>query len=41
MFMVQQKKFLKNLLKEFNIKAIFYNPDNFEDLKIKLQKKQK
>ena len=39
--MVQQKKFLKNLLKEFNVKAKFYNPDSFEDLKNKVSKKTK
>jgi cystathionine beta-lyase len=31
----------EDLLKEFNIKAKFYNPENFEDLKSKISKKTK
>ena len=37
-FIDQHKKLTDELLKEFNIKAIWYNPNNFEDLKAKLQK---
>ena len=40
MFMVQQKKFLKNL-KRIQRNAKFYNPDSFEDLKKKSFKKNK
>ena len=35
------KEISEKLLKEFNINAIFYNPDSFEDLKGKLTKKTK
>ena len=35
------KEISEKLLKEFNINAIFYNPDSFEDLKIKVTKKTK
>jgi cystathionine beta-lyase len=35
------KQITEDLLKEFNINAIFYNPDNFEDLKNKVTKKTK
>ena len=35
------KEISKKLLKEFNIKAIFYNPEKFEDLKNKISKKTK
>jgi cystathionine beta-lyase len=35
------KEISEKLLKEFNINAIFYNPDSFEDLKKKLTKKTK
>ena len=35
------KEISSELMKEFNINAKFYNPDSFEDLKIKLQSKQK
>ena len=35
------KEISEELVKEFNIKAIFYDPDNFEDLKKRLLKKLK
>ena len=35
------KEISEKLLKEFNIIAIFYNPDSFEDLKSKVTKKTK
>ncbi len=35
------KEISEKLLKEFNINATFYNPDSFEDLKSKLNKKTK
>ena len=35
------KEISEKLLKEFNIHAIFYNPDSFEDLKNKVTKKTK
>tara|TARA_B100000886_G_scaffold107321_1_gene71650 strand:+ start:54 stop:1250 length:1197 start_codon:yes stop_codon:yes gene_type:complete len=35
------KEMSEKLLKEFNVKAIFYNPDSFEDLKNKATKKTK
>jgi len=35
------QKLTDDLLKEFNIKAIWYNPSNFEDLKNKITKKTK
>ena len=35
------KEISEKLLKEFNINAIFYNPDSFEDLKNKVTKKTK
>ena len=35
------KEISEKLLKEFNINAIFYNPDSFEDLKSKITKKTK
>ncbi len=35
------QKLTDNLLKEFNIKAIWYNPNSFEDLKNKITKKTK
>ena len=35
------KEISEKLLKEFNINALFYNPDSFEDLKIKVTKKTK
>jgi len=35
------KEISEKLLKEFNINAIFYNPDSFEDLKRKVTKKTK
>ncbi len=35
------QKLTDDLLKEFNIKAIWYNPNNFEDLKNKITKKTK
>ena len=35
------KEISEKLLKEFNIKALFYNPDSFEDLKSKVTKKTK
>ncbi len=35
------KEISQDLIKEFNIKAIFYDPDNFEDLKNKISKKTK
>jgi len=35
------QKLTSQLLKEFNIKAIVYNPDSFEDLKSKITKKTK
>ena len=35
------QKLTDELLKEFNIKAIWYNPNNFEDLKNKITKKTK
>ncbi len=35
------KEISEKLLKEFNIKALFYNPDLFEDLKNKVTKKTK
>ena len=35
------QKLADGLLKEFNIKAVWYNPSNFEDLKKKITKKTK
>jgi len=35
------KEISEKLLKEFNINALFYNPDSFEDLKRKVTKKTK
>ena len=35
------QKLTDDLLKEFNIKAVWYNPNNFEDLKNKIKKKTK
>jgi cystathionine beta-lyase len=35
------KEISEKLLKEFNVTAKFYNPDSFEDLKIKVSKKTK
>tara|TARA_B100000470_G_scaffold18953_1_gene12715 strand:- start:493 stop:1671 length:1179 start_codon:yes stop_codon:yes gene_type:complete len=35
------QKLTSELLKEFNIKAVWYNPDSFEDLKNKITKKTK
>ena len=35
------QKLADDLLKEFNVKAIWYNPNNFEDLKNKITKKTK
>ena len=35
------QKLADDLLKEFNVKAIWYNPNNFEDLKNKVTKKTK
>ena len=35
------KEIAEKLLREFQVNAIFYNPDSFEDLKNKSQKKQK
>ena len=35
------KEISERLLKEFNINALFYNPDSFEDLKKKVSKKTK
>ena len=35
------KEISEKLLKEFNINATFYNPDSFEDLKSKINKKTK
>ena len=35
------KEISEKLLKEFNINALFYNPDSFEDLKSKVSKKTK
>ena len=35
------KEISEKLLKEFNVTAHFYNPDSFEDLKVKFQEKQK
>ncbi len=35
------KEISEELINEFNIKAIFYNPDSFEDLKNKISKKTK
>ena len=35
------QKLTDDLLKEFNIKAIWYNPNNFEDLRKKITKKTK
>ena len=35
------KEISEKLLKEFNINALFYNPDSFEDLKKKVSKKTK
>ena len=35
------KEISEKLLKEFNVSAIFYNPDSFEDLKNKVSKKTK
>ena len=35
------KEISEKLLKEFNVTAIFYNPDSFEDLKNKISKKTK
>ena len=35
------KEISEELVKEFNIKAIFYDPDSFEDLKKKITKKTK
>ena len=35
------KEISEKLLKEFNVKAIFYNPESFDDLKNKVSKKTK
>ena len=35
------KEISEKLLKEFNVKAIFYNPESFDDLKKKVSKKTK
>ena len=35
------KEISEKLLKEFNISALFYNPESFDDLKIKVSKKTK
>ena len=35
------KEISEKLLKEFNVKAIFYNPESFDDLKNKISKKTK
>ena len=35
------KEISEKLLKEFNVKAKFYNPDSFEDLKSQVSKKTK
>ena len=35
------KEISEKLLKEFDVKAIFYNPDSFKDLKDKVSKKTK
>ena len=35
------KEISEKLLKEFNVEAVFYNPDSFEDLKKKVTKKTK
>jgi len=35
------QKLTDNLLKEFNVKAVWYNPNNLEDLKNKITKKTK
>ena len=35
------KEISQDLIKEFDIKAKFYDPDNFEDLKNKISKKTK
>ena len=35
------KEISQELLKEFNVYAKFYNPDSFEDLKMKISKKTK
>ena len=35
------KEISEKLLKEFNVKAIFYNPESFDDLKRKVSKKTK
>ena len=35
------KEISEKLLKEFNVEAVFYNPDSFEDLKNKVTKKTK
>ncbi len=35
------KELSKKLLKEFNVKALFYNPEKFEDLKNKISNKTK
>ena len=35
------KEISEDLVNEFNIKAKFYDPDNFEDLKNKITKKTK
>ena len=35
------KEISEKLLKEFNIKALFYNPESFEDLKSKITKRTK
>jgi len=35
------QKLTDDLLKEFNVKAVWYNPNNFEDLKNKITKKTK
>ena len=35
------KEISEKLLREFNVSAKFYNPDSFDDLKEKLQKKRK
>ena len=35
------KEISEELVSEFNIKAIFYDPENFEDLKTKITKKTK
>ena len=35
------KEISEKLIKEFNVNAVFYNPDSFEDLKNKVTKKTK